>query len=214
MHPMTASSNRRSDVTGPRRGFIGGPRRPVSDRERRLYAAGVAALALDAIAVALRGPPAALLAVGALAALALFIQPRLARRSRVLWSGALGLLTAWPIGVSDGLRVVTAGPEWSQASGVAGVLGGFALIASAAVARHGPRAQPRWGRLGWAAFAASVASFVWLPLGVALITTHAERLPASQAVLDRPHGDARTTVPGGGEDAVWYAPAHVRTIGL
>jgi hypothetical protein len=194
---MTPPTRRRSVVAGPRRGFVGGPRHPVPSRERRLYTGGIAALTLHAPATSL----GAIGAVVGLAALAIVVHPRLARRVRAVWSGALGLLSAGAFGVSDGLRVVTGGPGWSDASGAIAVLGGFALIASAAMAL---RSAPSWGRLGIAAAAASIACFVWLPLGVALVRTHAPRDPVSAGATDWPHRVVQ--IPARGALAAWYAP--------
>jgi hypothetical protein len=101
--------------------------------ERSLYAAGVSALALHLVDTALRGSATSLAGIAvllALAGLAIVVHPRLARRTRVAWSGVLGLMTAGAVGSSDGLRFLGAGPAWTELAGVVAAFGGLALVAA------------------------------------------------------------------------------------
>ena len=141
-------------------------RRPAGITEQRLYAAGICALALHLLDTALRGPATSLTGVVALVALAgvaIAVQPRLARRTRVAFSGVLGLMTVGMVGVSDGVRFLTSGPGWGQATGVVAAFGGLALVAAAAIGLRGPREAPRPRRAlrgaGWASGALVVGAF-------------------------------------------------------
>jgi pimeloyl-ACP methyl ester carboxylesterase len=190
---------------------------PPGRLERVLYRAGIGALTLHLLDTALRGPATSLVGLGVVcapAALAVVLQPRLARRTRVAWSGVLGLMTTGMVGVADGLRWVTAGPGWGEATGVVAALGGLALLAAAVVAWRGPRAAPRPRRLlrgaGWAAGALVIGLVVVFPLALALMTTHAPRLPISEAALGVPHQEVRIPMHGGGHVAGWYVPSRNR----
>ena len=192
-------------------------RRPPASTEQRLYAAGVCALALHLLDTALRGPATSLTGVVALVALAgvaIAVQPRLARRTRVAFSGVLGLMTVGMVGVSDGVRFLTTGPGWGEATGAVAVLGGLALFAASAAALRGPREAPRPHRAmraaGWAAGALVVGSFVVFPIALALMTTHAPRIPVSDSALGWPHQDVRIAMKDGGELAAWYIPSRNR----
>jgi hypothetical protein len=185
--------------------------------ERWLYAAGVSALALHLLDTALRGPATSLAGIAvllALVALAIVVHPRLARRTRVAWSGVLGLMTAGAVGSADGLRFFTAGPAWGELTGVVAAFGGLALVAAAVAALRGPREAPRPRALlrgaGWAAGALVVGAFAVFPFGLALMTTHAPRVPVSEAALGWPHQEVRIAVKGGGEVAAWYVPSRNR----
>ena len=179
--------------------------------ERRLYGAGVVSLAVHLVATALAGPAtsiAGIAVIGLLTAVAIAAYPRLRRRTRIAWSAVLGLLVAGTLGSSDVLALRVSP---SEASGAIAALGGLALIAAAVVALRGPREPARPHRvlrgLAWAAGAVGVGMFVVFPLALTLMTTHAPRLPISEASLDWPHREVRIAMKDGGEVAAWYIPS-------
>jgi len=179
-----------------------------------LYAAGMSALTLHLLDTALRGPATSLLGIAvlvALAGLAIVVHPRLSRRTRVAWSGVLGLMTEGAVGSADGLRFFTAGPAWAELTGVVAAFGGLALVAAAIAAVRAPCEAPRPHRLlrgaGWAAGAVVVGAFVVFPLALALMTTHAPRVAVSESALGWPHQEIRIPVKGGGKVAAWYVPS-------
>jgi uncharacterized protein len=60
--------------------------------------------------------------------------------------------------------------------------------------------------LGWLA-AVGVGMLVVFPLALALMTTHAPRLPVSETALKWPHREVRIPMREGGEVAAWYIPS-------
>jgi|SRR5215211_5606509 len=186
-------------------------------RERRLYATGIVALAVHLVITALAGPATSiggLAAIGMLAAVAIASYPRLRRRTRTAWSGALGLVVAGALASSDLLGLMVAGVSPSEATGAVAALGGLTLIAAAVAALRGPReaARPRRALrgIGWAAGALVVGALVVFPLTLALTTTHAPRLPVPEGALGWPHQEVRIAMDDGGEVAAWYVPSRNR----
>jgi uncharacterized protein len=149
--------------------------------------------------------------IAALAAAALAPYSRLRRRTRVAWSGALGLVVTGTLGSSDVLGLTASGVSASEASGVVAAIGGLVLIAAAVAALRSPRepAQPRrvLRGIGWASGALVVAAFVLFPLTLTLTTTHAPRLPISETALGWPHQELRIAMRDGGEVSAWYVPS-------
>jgi pimeloyl-ACP methyl ester carboxylesterase len=199
----------------------GARRRAPAASERWLYPAGISSLALHLVDTSLRGPATSLAGIAlllALAGLAIVVHPRLARRTRVAWSGVLGLMTAGAVGSSDGLRFLSAGPAWTELTGVVAALGGLALVAAAVAALRGPREEPRPHRLlrgaGWAASAVVVGAFAVFPLALALMTTHAPRIAVSESALGWSHREIRIPMRGGGEVAAWYVASRNRAAAL
>src|SRR5215218_6396007 len=192
-----------------------GAERPAPGaNERRLYAAGVVALAVHLVVTALAGPAtsiAGIAAIGTLAGLAIAVYSRLRRRTRAAWSGVLGLAVAGALGSSDLLGLMVAGVGPSEATGAVAALGGLALIATAITALRGPReaARPRRALrgVGWAAGALVVGALVVFPLTLTLTTTHAPRLPVPEGALGWPHQEVRIAMDDGGEVAAWYVPS-------
>ena len=185
--------------------------------ERRMYAAGVLALAVHLVVTALQGPATSIAGIAAivlLAALAIAAYPLLGRRTRGTWSGVLGLAVVGSLGSSDLLGLAIAGTSVSELTGAVAALAGVALLAAAAAALRGPRDPARSHRairgLGWAAGALIVGTFVLFPLVLTLTTTHAPRLPIPEGALDWPHQEVRIAMEDGGEVAAWYVPSRNR----
>jgi hypothetical protein len=171
----------------------------------------VIVLALHLVVTALDGPATSIggiATIAALAGVAIAAYSRLRRRTRAAWSGVLGLVVAGTLGSSDLLGLMVAGVSPSEATGVVAALGGLALIAAAVSALRQPRepARPRRALrgLGWTAGALVVGLFVVFPLTLTLTTTHAPRLPISEAALHWPHQEVRIPMQDGGEVAAWY----------
>jgi pimeloyl-ACP methyl ester carboxylesterase len=186
--------------------------RPIATpNEWRFLVAGVLALALHLVITALAGPAtsiAGIVAIGALAGAAIALYPRLRRRTRAAWSGVLGLVVTGALGSSDLLGLMVDGVSPSEASGALAALGGLSLIAASVSALRSPREPARGQRvlrgIGWAAGAVVVGLLVVFPLALTLTTTHAPRLPISEASLDWPHQEVRIPMRDGGEVAAWY----------
>jgi pimeloyl-ACP methyl ester carboxylesterase len=196
----------------------GWPKLPGMNRtsipELRLYTAGVLALAVHLVVTALAGPATSTAGIAAmvlLAGVAIAVYPRQRRRTRAAWSGVLGLVVAGAMGSSDVLALMVSGVSPSEATGVVAAVGGLMLIAAAVAALRTSREPARPRRvlrgLGWLAGAVGVGMLVVFPLALALMTTHAPRLPVSETALKWPHREVRIPMREGGEVAAWYIPS-------
>jgi pimeloyl-ACP methyl ester carboxylesterase len=197
-------------------------RRRVRERlarlERPLSLAGVALVALHLLDLAFSGPDTAVQGVLGIAAVPagwVAAQPRLIRPTRVALALLVGLL-ALGFGVaSHGLHVVNSGPDWRDLSGVGMLAGGLLLLASGAVALVAPRRAPRRAGLGWRAAhgvawgAVAVVTLIFgmVPLGSALLITHAPRWAIQEASLGIPHEEVTVRAPGGRALSAWYVPS-------
>jgi pimeloyl-ACP methyl ester carboxylesterase len=141
--------------------------------------------------------------------------PYLSRATRFALALAIGLLVTLIGGLSDTLRFITAGPAWSELSGVGFTVGGLLLLLAAAAAlaarprrpRRTTRARRAARAAAWVVGALLVAQVLLIPFGTAVWTVHAPRLPVDEASLGIAHDEIRIPMPDGGKLAAWYVPS-------
>jgi pimeloyl-ACP methyl ester carboxylesterase len=173
--------------------------------ERPLLATGLALIAVHLLDLALSGPDTLLVAVLAIVAIpvaAMLAQPHVTRVTRFALGVAVGLIFAGFAGSSHVLHAVLQGPAWTDLTGIGAAVGGLLLVAGGITALTAPRT----GRLRvlhvglWLAGAFVIASFVLMPLVVALLNSHAPRNPVGTLAIA--HEDVR--IEG---LAAWYVPS-------
>jgi uncharacterized protein len=195
----------------------GGRRDRLARLERPLLAAGLVLVTIHLLDLALSGPDTALLGVLGIvgAPLAWWLsQPHVTRPTRIALGVVLGLLSVGFGTVSHGLHVVNGAPDLYDLTGVAFILGGLLLVASALTAVAAPRRSPRrsglgWRAahgLGWLAGAALVFLFALLPLSMGYMATHAPRWAIQESALGIPHEEVRISSQGRDLSA-WYVPS-------
>jgi pimeloyl-ACP methyl ester carboxylesterase len=198
-----------------RRGRV---RRRTARLERPLLAAGLALVALHLLDLAVSGPDTAILGVLAIVAVpaAWFAaQPHLTRPTRFALGLVAGLLAIGFGVVSHGLHVVNSGPDWRDVTGLGFIVGGLALAASGAAALAAERRPPRRPGLawrgahgaGWLAGAVALFVLVAIPLGSALMITHAPRWKIQESSLAIPHEEVRVPMKDGRALSAWYVPS-------
>lgn len=198
------------------------PPRPRRERfarlERPLLLAGLALVTLHLLDLAFSGPDTTLLGVAVIVAAPLawvFAQPRLLRPTRVALALSFGLIAVGFGFVSHGLHAIVSGPDWTDVSGLAFIVGGLLLVASAAAAAVAP-ARPRrpHGRvwraaraLAWLTGALVVLLLAVMPIALGVMVTHAPRWPIHESALAVPHREIRITDADGDELSGWYVPS-------
>jgi dienelactone hydrolase len=192
-------------------------RRAQLARVERPALAGLILVMVHVVAVALAGPATSVAGIVALIAAAgawFALQPRLSRPTRAALAFGFGFLMFAMAGLGDSVPFVTAGPRWDELSGVGATLGGLTLVVAGAAALATPRRGRMSGRrrralgaIGWLVGAILFAQFVFIPIGVALWTVHAPRLPISGSALGIPHRDVRFETTDGRTIAGWYVPS-------
>jgi hypothetical protein len=196
----------------------GGRRAALARLERPLLAGGSALLTLHLLDLALSGPDTAIvgvLAILALPAAWLAVQPHVIRPTRFALALFVGLLALGFGIVSHGLHVVNSGPDWRDLTGVGMIAGGMALVASGLAALAAPRRPPKRTHLVWraahgAGWLAGAAAFVLLasiPLGAGLMITHAPRWAIQEASLAIPHEEVTVPTADGRALSAWYVPS-------
>ncbi|HSD81819.1 MAG TPA: alpha/beta fold hydrolase [Solirubrobacteraceae bacterium] len=186
--------------------------------ERPLLIGGLVLIVAHLLDLALSGPDTTLLGVVAIAAgplVWLWARPRVTRLTRVAAGLAFGLVAAGFGIVSHGLHIVTSGPDRTDVTGVAFILGGLLLVASAAAAAAAPRRAPRHPGTGaralhalaWLIGAVVMVSFVALPIALAVMVTHAPRWPIDESELRVAHREVRVPMADGTTLAAWYVPS-------
>jgi alpha-beta hydrolase superfamily lysophospholipase len=192
--------------------------------ERPLLLAGLALIALHLLDLALSGPATSLPGIAAIVAVPLgwaSAQRHVTRPTRLALGVAVGLLAVGFGVVSHGLHVVNSGPDWRDATGVGMIAGGLLLVAAGLCAAAAPRRAPRRAAPGWrvahgAAWLAAVPVVVALglvPLGTALLTTHAPRWAIQEASLPIPHAEVVVETEDGRDlSAWWVAPRNRGTV--
>src|SRR4029077_8544453 len=105
--------------------------------------------------------------------------------------------------------------DWRDITGVGFILGGLALTGSGIAALAAERRPPRRTGLawrgahvvGWVAGAAAFLVFVVIPLGSALMITHAPRWKIQEASLAIPHEEVAVPMRDGRTLSAWYVPS-------
>ena len=173
--------------------------------ERPLFAAGLALITVHLLDLALSGPDTLLIAVLAIVAIpvaAMAAQPHVTRATRFALGVVVGALFAGFAGASHVLHAVLQGPAWTDLTGIGAAVGGLLLVAGGIAALTAPRAgRPRVVHVVvWLAGAFVIASFVLMPLAMALLTSHAPRNPVGELAV------AHENVRFDGL-AAWYVPS-------
>jgi pimeloyl-ACP methyl ester carboxylesterase len=190
--------------------------------ERPLLLAGLVLVALHLLDLALSGPATSLPAVLAIVAIPLgwaAAQPHLTRPTRLALGVTIGLLTVGFGVVSHGLHVVNSGADWRDVTGVGMLAGGLLLVAAGFCAAAAPRRAPQRPAPGWrlahgAAWLAAVPVFAivaLMPLGTALLETHAPRWEIQESSLPIPHAEVVVETEDGGDLSAWWVPPKNRS---
>jgi uncharacterized protein len=186
----------------------------VARLERPLLAAGLALVTLHLLDRSLSGSATsvlALLAILAVPAAWLAVQPRLLRGSRLLLAVVAGLLATGFGVVSHGLHVVNSGLDRYDLTGLGMIAGGLLLVASGVAALAAPRRAPRTRRIAravaWPLGAVAVFFAFLMPLAGALMPTHAPRWEIQESSLGIPHEEVRIDASGGRELSAWWVPS-------
>jgi len=197
-------------------------RERVAGLERPLLLAGLALVALHLLDLAFSGPdtslPGVLAIVGVPVAWAI-ARPRVTRPTRIVLGIVIGMLTLGFGVISHGLHVINSGPDWTDLTGVAMIVGGLLLVASGLTAIAAPRQAPRRPALGWRlahgagwlAAAAAFALLAVLPFAMTLMVTHAPRWAIQESSLGISHQQVAIKTPDGRELSAWYVPSRNRT---
>jgi pimeloyl-ACP methyl ester carboxylesterase len=186
--------------------------------ERPLLVAGLVLVTVHLLVLAFSGPDTALLGVVLIVAVPLAwvsAQPRLIRATRVALAVSIGLIAVGFGVISHGLHAVLLGPDWIDLSGLAFIVGGLLLLASAAAAALTPRRPTRargrvWRAargLAWVAGTLLVLLLAVMPIALGVMVTHAPRWPIRESALAVPHQEVRITDAGGDKLSGWYVPS-------
>ena len=185
--------------------------------ERPLLAGGLLLVTAHLLDLAISGPDTALLALLAIVAIPavwLVVQPRLIRPTRFGLALAVGALALGFGLASHGLHVVNSGPDWRDVTGVGMAAGGLALIGSAVCAAAAParafaasRRRSAANVAGWLAGAAVLVVFAVIPLASGLLVTHAPRWAIQESSLGIAHDEVRVPMAGGRALSGWWVPS-------
>jgi pimeloyl-ACP methyl ester carboxylesterase len=186
--------------------------------ERPFLLAGLALVALHLLDMAFAGPGTTILGVVGIVAVPLAwaaAQPRMVRPTRIALGVVFGLLAVGFGFVAHVLHVANGGWDWPDVSGLGFFVGGLLLVASAVAAAAAPRRAPRRPALawraahlvGWAAGAVVFFTFAVVPVGGALLVTHAPRWTIHESSVGVPHEEVRIVTADGTEQSAWYVPS-------